>query len=489
MTATALELTGMLAACGSAALAVAAADRRLRLAAVAAAVVVAPILVAGDVWDEPRVVVFREDTAQVVGAIAATLVVVGVVAFLVVRVPDAFPVLAIGLLPLRVPVEIGGETANLLIPLYAVIAATAAVRIRAAIVDRRSAPPRTEGIGIRLVSPRAGLSSALRWLLAATLLLYAAQSAYSRDVSTAIEYAGFFLVPFAVMFALLLEVEWTRRLLGRVLIAVAAMASVFAAIAVYQYLARDLFLNDELLEANQLHQYFRVNSLFFDPNILGRYLALAVTAVGAYIASAPDRRTLGLATAAAGLALCGIAFSFSISSIAALAGGLGVVATIRWRLRGAIAAAAIGAAAVVLLAALGGAPSSDVVEERDIYGGRTDLVEGGLELAEKRPLAGWGSGSFGVAYWEQIEQAQMTISHAEPVTVAAEQGALGVAVYLPLVVVSLLVLLSRRPGASAARTAVAGCYVAMLIHSLGYAGFAIDPATWALLALGVALRE
>jgi len=31
--------------------------------------------------------------------------------------------------------------------------------------------------------------------------------------------------------------------------------------------------------------------------------------------------------------------------------------------------------------------------------------------------------------------------------------------------------------------------VAMLVHSLSYAGFAGDPATWALLGLGVALRR
>ena len=41
---------------------------------------------------------------------------------------------------------------------------------------------------------------------------------------------------------------------------------------------------------------------------------------------------------------------------------------------------------------------------------------------------------------------------------------------------------------SGARAAVAACMVAMIVHSIGYAGFAIDPATWALLALGVGLH-
>ena len=36
---------------------------------------------------------------------------------------------------------------------------------------------------------------------------------------------------------------------------------------------------------------------------------------------------------------------------------------------------------------------------------------------------------------------------------------------------------------------MAACFVAMVVHSLGYADFTVDPATWALLGLGVALRR
>ena len=60
--------------------------------------------------------------------------------------------------------------------------------------------------------------------------------------------------------------------------------------------------------------------------------------------------------------------------------------------------------------------------------------------------------------------------------------------------VALLVVLARSParrrgpGHSLARAAVAACFVALLVDSFGYTGFAIDPAMWALLALGIALR-
>jgi O-antigen ligase len=121
--------------------------------------------------------------------------------------------------------------------------------------------------------------------------------------------------------------------------------------------------------------------------------------------------------------------------------------------------------------------------------GRTSLVSGGIDLAEDRPVWGWGSGAFGRAFTDQIEVAKTTTSHSEPITVAAEQGAIGMVVYIALLVVSLALLFTAGVRGSLARTAVAACYVAMIVHSLGYAGFDIDPATWALLALGVAFAR
>jgi O-antigen ligase len=273
-----------------------------------------------------------------------------------------------------------------------------------------------------------------------------------------------------------------------VLAAVTVVAGVCAAIAIYQWSARDLFLNPELFDSNQLHVYFRANSLFFDPNILGRYLALAITALGAYIAWSRGRRELALAALAAGLCLVGLAFSYSITSFAAVLAGLGIVALLRWGWRGAAAAGALGLAGLAGLAIAGGTPTSDIQDYRSIDSGRESLLEGGVDLFEREPFAGWGSGAFGQAFYEEIEPARSTISHSEPVTVAAEQGLVGLAVYGALVVTALVVLFDGARG-TLARAAVAACFVAMLVHSLGYAGFAIDPVTWALLGLGVALRR
>jgi putative inorganic carbon (HCO3(-)) transporter len=475
MTASPLELVGLLAGCGAAGVAIVARDLRVRQASVVVALLAAPALVVGDVWNEERVVSFRDDPAVVAAAAVAALVAVAALALLMRRLPTAFPILALALLPLRVPVEIGGETANLLIPLYLVIASATV-----AWLWNDQSPPST---------PAPPSVAWLRRLLAGTLVLYAIQTAYSEDVSNAIENAGFFLIPFAVLFVLLLEVSWSRRLLGQIVVAIGAMAAVFALVAIYQYAARDLFLNDELFDSNQLHLYFRVNSLFFDPNVLGRYLALAIVALAACLAWGANRRNLAVAALTAGIALCGLVLSFSISSFVALLAGLGALAALRWRWRGVLAAGGMAAVALVVLLLLGGPPSSEI-EGRDIEGGHVPLAEGGRDLFQDRPFAGWGSGSFGAAFYEQIDAtAKTNVSHAEPITVAAEQGVIGLIVYLGLVGVALATMLGASPGSSLARSAVAACFVAMFVHSIGYAAFAIDPATWSLLALGIALRD
>ena len=345
--------------------------------------------------------------------------------------------------------------------------------------------------------PGRGLAEwpAATWLyraLAATLVLYAIQTAYSEDVSNAIENASFFLVPFAVMLMLLGEVRWTRRILSWVLVAVSGMALIFAGVAFAEYAVRDLILSrGNLLESNQLHLYFRVNSLFYDPNIFGRDLALVVVALGAYLAWSRGTRAAIAAVAVSGVLLVALAFSYSITSFVALFAGLLVVAGLRWSIKWAAAGGALAlVCGALVLVVIGTAHSDTRVTESgsEAARGQVDLVKGGVRLWGRRPVWGWGSGSFGAAFSTHIERAKTTVSHTEPVTVAAEQGGIGLIVYLALVVLALAVLFTGA-SATAATAATAACFVAMVVHSLGYAAFTIDPATWALLGLGVALRR
>ena len=494
MTASVLEVLGLLAACGGAAVALIAREPRLRYGAATVAVIAAPALVAGDVWDSSRFVDLRGHPVTLAAAIAAALLAVGVAALAFARLPWAFPVAVFAVLPLRVPVHLGGETSHLLVPLYVVIAGGLIRYGYAALAGERGRGAARDLTAQPNGPPLADWPAAV-WLyrvLAATLVLYAVQAVYSVDVSNAIENASFFLVPFAVMLVLLGEVRWTPRILGGILIGVAGMGLIFAGVAFYEYAARDLLLSrGDLLQSNQLHLYFRVNSLFYDPNVFGRYLALILVALGAYLAWSRGPRLPILAAIVSGVLLGALAISYSISSFAALVVGLLVVAALRWGFRWGLAAgAAILVCGVIFMLATG--TGRENVSSNDssstTTSGRVDLVSGGLELAGDRPLWGWGSGSFGGAFARHIERAKTTVSHTEPITVAAEQGGIGLIAYVALVVLALFVLVSGA-GASVATAAAAACFVAMVVHSLGYAAFAIDPATWALLGVGVGLRR
>jgi O-antigen ligase len=186
--------------------------------------------------------------------------------------------------------------------------------------------------------------------------------------------------------------------------------------------------------------------------------------------------------------------SLSQSSIAALLLALAVIAAFRWDVRGTIytvaALAAIGLV-VVLMAPpslhLGLTGTSGSAS--NATSGRTKLVEGGLRLFADRPIEGWGPGSFAKEYraHERVTAAGATsASHTIPVTVAAEQGIVGLALYAALLV-SAFGLLFKGAGRSPSRIAVAACFAALVLHTFVYADFLEDPEAWLLLAVGASL--
>ena len=189
--------------------------------------------------------------------------------------------------------------------------------------------------------------------------------------------------------------------------------------------------------------------------------------------------------------------TFSQSSFVALLVGLAVLGAFRWGVGRALAATAVVAVigiAVVLLApsALRLDLGSDKSVE-DATSGRYDLVAGGGRLFTERPIGGFGSGSFRREY-RRAENASderaTNASHTIPVTVAAEQGAIGLAAYVALLVAALWRLfaaIGRAGELTTARVAVAAAFAALLVHTLLYAAFLEDPLTWALLALGTGL--
>jgi O-antigen ligase len=438
--------------------------------------------------------------AGVIAAVAgASLLVIAVLAALMRRHPDAFPLLAILALPFRVPISADGKTVNLLVPLYLVVAAGTLAHLLPRMLRRvQGAAGGEYGSGGDAPAQRIAWPSArsLEWLLFAAVALYVLQLSYSADPTKAAENLGFFYLPFSLLFLLLREVHWTRALLLRCLGVAVGLAVVFAGIGFIEYQRKALFLNPKVVAANQYDNYFRVNSLFFDPNIYGRFLALVMIAVTTVVLWSTRRRDLLLGGAVLAWLLAGLVTSFSQSSIAALLLGLAVLAAWRWELRATLYASAgllALAGAVVLLspASLHFGLKGSGGSTSNATSGRTKLISGGLDLFAKRPLEGYGSGSFEVEYKRHRKttaENATSASHTIPVTVAAEQGIIGLALYLALLLTALIVLF-RGAGRSPPRIALAACFAALVLHTWTYADFLEDPFTWTLLAIGVALAR
>jgi len=125
--------------------------------------------------------------------------------------------------------------------------------------------------------------------------------------------------------------------------------------------------------------------------------------------------------------------------------------------------------------------------------GRTKLISGGLELFADRPLYGYGSGSFETEYRRHGHARNAanatSASHTIPITVAAEQGILGLAVYVALLICAFAVLFGDAGQRSPPRIALAACFAALVLHTWTYADFLEDPITWTLLGIGVALAR
>jgi O-antigen ligase len=182
-----------------------------------------------------------------------------------------------------------------------------------------------------------------------------------------------------------------------------------------------------------------------------------------------------------------LVFTISRSSLAALLLGMAVLAAIRWRVKPVLITAVV--VLVIGAVVLAVRPTTFGLNQglNGASGGRTSLVSGGLRMFGDRPVWGYGSGSFAREYHRHINTtAKVVDSHTIPITVAAEQGLIGLAVYAALVVTALLTLFRGIRG-DPWRTALAAAFLALLLHTLLYAGFLEDPLTWTLLAIGGSL--
>ena len=285
-------------------------------------------LLAGEVWGEDRFDQFTSQPGALVLALILGGTALGATAATFQRVPAAFAIAAFAVLPLRLPIQIGGETNFLLIPLYGVIAGgflrglwLCARPARGRAADRERAPQ--------------GEPPAVRYLsiaLAISLVVYA----LGHRVVGQPDQRG----PDGRV--LPRSVRLDARAPSRRPLAPKARrpgparvgdrcARLRRCSALWQYVTRDLLLNKDLKDANELHLYFRVNSLFRDPERPGPLSgARDRSAVGAWIAWQRPRREAVVGLAAAAVMLAALTLTYSQTSFAALAVGLGLLVWFRF---------------------------------------------------------------------------------------------------------------------------------------------------------------
>ena len=363
----------------------------------------------------------------------------------------------------------GGRLGRLL-PLYAVLgAAVGAFAYRVARGREVGAPP-------RLVAVPA----------AAFLALASLSLLWSRDLDAGTNLLAFFLLPFGAMVALVTRSElppWLPRALATIAVGLAAL---FAAVGLWQRATKDLFFYKPDLEvANAYSPFFRVTSLFTDPSLYGRHVVLGLAVL--LVAFWYRRINIALAAALGALLFAGLYFSYSQSSMAALfvaAAAITLVAGDGIARRSVVAITAIAVVAGAVLVAVEGRDRSI----RDVTSDRSRRIEVAADVVRQQPVIGVGLGAQPKVSRELGAGADARtsrfVSHTTPVTVAAELGIVGLALYGLLLAAAARAILLLRRWRDDLALALGAVLLALFVHALAYSGFFEDPITW--LALGVA---
>ena len=300
------------------------------------------------------------------------------------------------------------------------------------------------------------------------------------------------MLPFGLLAIGFARLPFDRRALFALYGALLATALAYAGVGLYQWATREVFWNPKLRVDNAYAPFFRVNSVFWDLSIYGRYLVVAILATLALVLLGVRDRLLAAGIAAIAAIWVGLLFLFSQSSFAALIAGTLAAAAVIWRWR---AAAALAVLAVVLVSVGFATPQvrNELLQEsraglNAVTSDRAGLVGNGLRIAADHPVVGVGTGSFKRAYAERTglkgEEPKKAASHSTPVTVVAETGVPGLCCSRGSG--------SRRSGLPSAPgaaplpgPALVGALTlgAIAVHSLFYNALFEDPTMWALLGL------
>jgi putative inorganic carbon (hco3(-)) transporter len=419
-------------------------------------------------------------SAKLVAAGVAGIVMLAVLAAFLRRARWLVIPLAAVAAPFRLPLDFGsnhrfyvaiahGGQLGRLLPLYLVLAVSALALAWDAATGR----------------PFPTLPRDIAWPSAAFLAFASLSLLWTEDVGSGRSLLEYFLLPFAVLVAVVGRAPFTERLPRLLGVITVGLASLFALVGIVEAAThRLIFYAHNLQVSNTYTSYFRVTSLFRDPSLYGRHVVIGIVVLAVLL----WLRKVDVVLAAALMALMwtGLYFSYSQSSYAALFVVLLAVTLVAGDRRGRQVAAI--AAATVIVVAIGIAASKVVhTSVRKATSDRSRRINLTAKVFAHHPLAGVGIGSQPRASQKLATHygpLQNFVSHTTPLTVAAELGLVGLLLYVAILAGAARALDAVRRRHQALGLSLAAVFLALFVHSLAYSGFFEDPITW--LVLGIA---
>src|SRR5215210_2255636 len=416
-------------------------------------------------------------------AVVLALGALGAATALFVKRPAIVPIAVLVAAPLRPPLSFDSSSTFLvqiaddgrlgrLLPLYFVLAAAAAALGWHALRGRE----------LRPLPMQVALPAAAFFAFACSSLLWA------DDLEAGTNLLLFFTLPFVALLATVARASFPPWAPAGLATAAIALATLFAAVGLWQAATHELFFYaPNLATSNANTDYFRVTSLFGDPSLYGRHVVLGIGVALTLLATRRWRTwpLIGLVA----VMWAGLLFSYSQSSMVAL---LVItvalaVATGDRRVRRAVAALTLAAALVgcgyLAVQVAGGESLNRVTSDR------TNRVEDAVRVIEKHPVVGVGIGGQPRASRRLAGSERPTpnfVSHTTPLTVFAELGAVGLALYAWFLVGGAGLILEVRRGDEALGLALGAAFIGLFVHALFYSGFLEDPITWFVIGVAAA---
>jgi len=416
-----------------------------------------------------------------VGAGAVGLALLGAAAALLARRPLLVPVAVLVAAPFRPPLDFSSSNRFLvsvaddgrlgrLLPLYFVLAAAgAALGWRA-----------LRGHEVRALPSSIAFPAAAFFAFATCSLLWA------DDLEAGTNLLVFFTLPFVALLAIVARADFPPLVPPALAVAAIALASLFAAVGLWQAVTHELFFYaPNLAVSNANTDYFRVTSLFGDPSLYGRHLVLGIGVVLALL-GARRGNAWGLAAVLA-LLWTGLLFSYSQSSMAALLIVTLALAFVTGDRRVRHLVAMVTLAGVLVAAGYGAVKVIGGDSLNRVTSDRTERVEDTMRVIEDEPLLGVGIGGQPRASRLLAGSDRPTpnfVSHTTPLTVFAELGVIGLALYAWLLAGGVRLIGAVRRRDEVLGLALFAAFLALFVHALFYSGFLEDPITWLVLAVG-----